>query len=124
MRNFAELVKVLGTTTKTNDKLDALSEYFTKGNEKDKVWVIALFSGRRPNRAVNATQLSDWCIELAELPSWLYSESYSTVGDLAETIALLLPEPGGENELSKPLHYYLETLINIEKQDESIRKKF
>jgi DNA ligase 1 len=124
MRNFAELVKVLGTTTKTNDKLDALSEYFTKGNERDKVWVIALFSGRRPKRAVNSTQLSTWCIELAELPSWLYSESYSTVGDLAETIALLLPEPGKENDLSKPLHYYLETLINIEKQDEIIRKKF
>ncbi|HYC27475.1 MAG TPA: ATP-dependent DNA ligase, partial [Chitinophagaceae bacterium] len=90
-----------------------------------KVWVIALFSGRRPRRAVNSTQLSTWCIELARIPDWLYVESYSTVGDLGETIALLLPDPAEDPAThAKPLHYYLETLISIEKQDESIRRQF
>ena len=92
MRHFAELVNILGTTTKTNDKLDALVEYFSTANSKDKVWVIAIFSGRRPKRAVNSTQLATWCVELNGLPFWLFEESYHTVGDLAETIALLLPE--------------------------------
>src|SRR5215213_9435136 len=125
MKLFAELVQVLGTSTKTNDKLEALSDYFSKANGKDKVWVIALFSGRRPRRAVNSTQLSTWCIELANIPDWLYVESYSTVGDLGETIALLLPEPTEDPEThGQPLHYYLETLITIEKADESIRKQF
>ncbi|HYE54057.1 MAG TPA: ATP-dependent DNA ligase [Chitinophagaceae bacterium] len=125
MKLFAELVRVLGTSTKTNDKLEALSDYFAKANGKDKVWVIALFSGRRPRRAVNSTLLSTWCIELAGIPSWLYVECYSTVGDLGETIALLLPEPTQDPEThNNPLHYYLETLISIEKQDESIRKQF
>ncbi|HYF31405.1 MAG TPA: ATP-dependent DNA ligase [Chitinophagaceae bacterium] len=125
MKRFAELVQVLGTSTKTNDKLEALSNYFAEANSKDKVWVIALFSGRRPRRAVNSTQLSTWCIELAGIPSWLYVESYSTVGDLGETIALLLPDPTEDPDTHvKPLHYYLETLISIEKQDESIRKQF
>ena len=111
----------MGTSTKTNEKLDALSEYFFTANDKDKVWVIALFSGRRPKRAVNSTQLGTWCIEAADIQSWLFVESYSTVGDLAETIALLLPPP--ENELSdQPLSYYIEELIRIEKQDESTRK--
>ena len=123
MQQFAQLVKILGTTTKTNEKLEALSAYFSSAIDKDKVWVIALFSGRRPKRAVNSTQLSTWCIEAAEIPSWLFVESYSTVGDLAETIALLLPPP--ENELSdQPLSYYIEELIRIEKQDESTRKTF
>src|SRR5215471_3681872 len=123
MQQFAELVKILGTTTKTNEKLEALSEYFSSANDKDKVWVIALFSGRRPKRAVNSTQLGAWCNEAANIPSWLFVESYSTVGDLAETIALLLPPP--ENELSdQPLSYYIEELIRIEKQDDSIRKNF
>ena len=123
MRQFAELVQTLGTSTKTNEKLDALSEYFSTANDKDKVWVIAIFSGRRPKRAVNSTQLWTWCNELAQLPGWLFEECYHAVGDLAETIALLLPE-SIPSDASYPLHYYLETLISIEKQDEAIRKAF
>ena len=113
----------LGASTKTNEKLDALAEYFATANDKDKVWVIAIFSGRRPRRAVNSTQLWTWCNELAQLPDWLFEECYHAVGDLAETIALLLPESTSA-DASYPLHYYLETLISIERQDESIRKQF
>ena len=123
MRQFADLVATLGTSTKTNEKLDALSEYFANANNRDKVWVIAIFSGRRPKRAVNTTQLWTWCNELTRLPAWLFEECYHAVGDLAETIALLLP-PSTNAEASHPLHYYLETLISIEKQDESVRKEF
>ncbi|TMI78698.1 MAG: ATP-dependent DNA ligase [Bacteroidetes bacterium] len=123
MRQFAELVSTLGTSTKTNEKLDALSEYFATANDKDKVWVIAIFSGRRPKRAVNSTQLWTWCNELAQLPGWLFEECYHAVGDLGETIALLLPE-STTSEASFPLHYYLETLISIEKEDEAVRKEF
>ena len=123
MRQFAELVNVLGTSTKTNDRLDALSEYFATANDKDKVWVIAIFSGRRPKRAVNSTQLWTWCNELAGLPDWLFEESYHVVGDLAETIALLLPE-ATSSHASHPLHHYFETLMNIEKESEAVRKQF
>jgi DNA ligase-1 len=123
MEQFAELVNILGTSTKTNDKLDALSNYFATASDKDKVWVIAIFSGRRPKRVVNATQLATWCIELNELQPWLFEESYHVVGDLAETIALLLPETISSSA-SHPLHHYLETLVTIEKENESIRKEF
>jgi DNA ligase-1 len=123
MRQFADLVTTLGTSTKTNEKLDALSRYFATANDKDKVWVIAIFSGRRPKRAVNSTQLWTWCNELAGLPTWLFEECYHAVGDLGETIALLLPE-AILSDASFPLHYYLETLINIEKEEEAIRKEF
>jgi len=122
-RLFADLVVTLGTSTKTNDKLDALSDYFSHAEDKDKVWVIAIFSGRRPRRAVSRTELQDWCVELTGLPQWIFAESYHSVGDLAETIALLLPENNTADK-SFPLHYFLEKLIAIEKQDESIRKKF
>src|SRR6266496_4828887 len=123
MRLFADLVTTLGTSTKTNEKLDALSRYFATANDKDKVWVIAIFSGRRPKRAVNSTQLWTWCNELVGLPDWLFEESYHVVGDLAETIALLLPESTSA-PASYPLHHYLETLISIEKESEAIRKQF
>src|SRR4051794_29210958 len=104
MQLFSDLVHILGTSTKTNDKLEALVNYFSKADDKDKVWVIALFSGRKPKRAVNSTQLVTWCVEVADIPGWLFGESYHTVGDLAETISLLLPESKVPSE-NKPLHF-------------------
>jgi len=126
LHQFAELVQVLGTSTKTTDKLEALVHYFSSAEDKDKVWVIALFSGRKPRRAVNSTQLVTWCVEVAGIPGWLFGESYHTVGDLAETIALLLPDTITEvgQPLKKPLHFYIETFSRIEKQDEAIKREF
>jgi DNA ligase-1 len=123
MRLFSDLVVTLGSSTKTNEKLEALADYFSKANPKDKVWVIAIFSGRRPKRAVNSTQLFNWCAEIVGLPIWLMEESYHTVGDLGETIALLLPE-AVITEASYPLHYYLEQLTMIDKEPEAVRKEF
>jgi DNA ligase 1 len=123
--SFAELVVQLGASTKTNEKLDALVHYFLHADSKDKVWVIAIFSGRRPKRVVNATQLATWCTERAGLPFWLFEESYHTVGDLAETIALLLPASEGPEKMNpEPLHYYIEQLKRLEKESEETRKAF
>ncbi|MGI8582416.1 MAG: hypothetical protein ACR2KX_09470 [Chitinophagaceae bacterium] len=121
---FAALVIQISSSTKTNDKLESLAEYFTLADDKDKVWVIAIFSGRRPKRIVNSRLLAEWCTTLANLPSWLFLECYSTVGDLGETIALLLPDPLTKNGNRKSLSYFLEKFIEIEKQDELIRKQF
>ncbi|OLY93644.1 DNA ligase-1 [Cnuella takakiae] len=128
MRSFAELVATLGTTTKTNEKLDALVRYFSVADDRDKVWVIAIFSGRRPRRAVNTTQLATYCVEVTRLPFWMFDECWHTVGDLGETIALLLPEnetaQAERPEDERPLYYYIEQLKKIEKEEESVRKQF
>jgi DNA ligase 1 len=130
MQRFAALTVKLGTSTKTNDKLEALETYFTEAEDTDKVWVIALFSGRRPKRTVNTTLLWEWCRELTGLPAWLFEESYHTVGDLAETIALLLPEPaahgsgGVPGDSGETLAYYLERLAVLGKEDEVAKKAF
>ncbi len=121
---FAKLVTEISTSTKTNDKLQSLVDYFATAPDDDKVWVIAIFSGRRPRRAVNSRLMREWCAEITNYPSWLFDECYHTVGDLAETLALLLPETKKKDQINKSLSYYLETFISIEKQDESIRKKF
>src|ERR1044071_10103839 len=117
MKAFAELITLLGTSTKTNEKLEALSEYFATANDADKVWVIALFSGRRPKRMISSAFLSLWCMEIAELPAWLFEECYHTVGDLGETIALLLPETNTNNSPDKSLSYFLGSFIHLEKAD-------
>src|SRR5687768_16304641 len=124
MELFAELVTEISSSTKTNEKLEALINYFQVASDKDKVWVIAIFSGRRPKRAVNTTQLLTWCIEVAGIPGWLFGESYHTVGDLAETIALLSSDADPQLRKTMDLSEYLEKFIAIEKQEESIRKNF
>src|SRR5579859_4250023 len=124
MRRFADLVAKLGTSTKTNDKLSALDRYFIEAADADKVWMIALFSGRRPKRTVTTTQLWEWCREITGLPAWLFEESYHTVGDLAETIALLLPEAEAQAAESESLAFYLQALMHLGKEEESSRKAF
>lgn len=124
MQAFAELVHILGTSTKTNDKLEALQNYFATAPARDKVWVIAIFSGRRPKRIVSSTLLAQWCLELINLPYWLFDESYHTVGDLAETIALLLPENANSVTDNNDLSFYLEKFITLEKEAEAVKKEF
>lgn len=125
MKQFSELVNTLGTSTKTNDKLKALSGYFASANDKDKVWVIALFSGRRPRRTINSALIQQWCSELIGLPLWLFAESYHTVGDLSETIALLIPDSLTDaNATPHPLHYYVEKFQEMTGADEEGKKQF
>ncbi len=90
MQRFAHLITTLSNTTKTNDKRDLLLEYFRAAEDDDKLWLIALFTGRRPKRLVNSTLMKLWCSEETGIPQWLFDESYHTVGDLSEAIALLL----------------------------------
>jgi ATP-dependent DNA ligase len=124
MKEFATLITKLGVSTKTNEKLEALSYYFATAEDADKVWVIALFSGRRPKRMISSGFLSLWCMEVANLPAWLFEECYHTVGDLAETIALLLPETNTNNTPDKSLSYLLVSFIKMEKVAEEIKKDF
>ncbi|PUZ29330.1 ATP-dependent DNA ligase [Chitinophaga parva] len=123
MTDFVNLVKVVSNSTKTNEKLEALSQYFAQADVKDKPWVLALFSGRRPRRTVNAAQLKAWCMQVTGLEEWLFEECYHTVGDLAETISLLLPEPAVV-AASRPLHYWLEQLSGLEKAEEPVKREF
>ncbi len=124
MKAFATLITTLGASTKTNDKLEALSHYFKTAPDGDKVWVIALFSGRRPKRLLSSSFLRLWSIEMTGIPEWLFEECYHTVGDLAETIALLLPAPAAEEEQEASLSYYIERLVALEKEDELTKKSF
>ena len=121
---FAELVTELSSSTKTNDKLQSLVDYFATAPDADKVWVIAIFSGRRPRHAVNSRLMREWCLEIIDIPDWLFGECYSTVGDFSETLALLLAEVEIVKPQNENLSYYLEKFIHIEKEDESIKKKF
>ncbi len=100
MKGFAALFQAVDQTTKTTAKVAALEDYFREASEEDRLWCIALFTGRRPKRRVTTTLLRQWAAERADIPLWLFEDSYGVVGDLAETIALVLPEPSGVSDRS------------------------
>ena len=95
MKAFAHLVEALSATTKTNEKISALENYFSVAADKDKVWVIALFSGRRPKRTISSTLLKTWCSEFCNIPLWLLDECYHTVAFPAEYPVAGLQSPPG-----------------------------
>lgn len=90
MKAFARLYQSLDQTTSTNAKVAAMQEYLAKAAPEDAAWAIYFLSGRRIKRLIGAALLRTWLVEEAELPAWLVEDTYASVGDLAETIALLL----------------------------------
>lgn len=121
MKHFAELFTQLDQSNKTSDKMEALKQYFKHASGEDRLWTIALFTHKRPKRQVNSKLLREWCCEWSGIPDWLFEESYQTVGDLAETISLLLPL--SNSTLDQPLSYWIQYLMNMENLEVEIKKQ-
>jgi DNA ligase-1 len=121
MKDFAHLFTLIDQTTKTNAKVAALADYFRQAEDMDKLWTIALFSGRRPKRGISTTLLRTWAAEVADVPLWLFEESYAIVGDLAETIALVLPE--AKNTNSQTLTHWITVVKSATTLDEDAKKE-
>lgn len=92
MKAFVELYANLDATTSSNAKLAALQAYFLQAPAEDAAWAVYFLSGGRPRQLVPTGLLRDMATEAASIEPWLFEESYQSVGDLAETISLLLPE--------------------------------
>jgi len=122
VRAFADLYTALDETTKTNEKIAAMSRYFGSAPLEDVAWAVHFLVGRRPKRLIPSRDLVEWAIAEAEIPDWLFGECYHAVGDLAETIALLLPPAQTISEL--PLHYWVEErLLPMREWDDGTRRK-
>lgn len=91
MRRFAQLFWDLDGTTRTGDKVELLRRYFLETPPADAVWALYFLTGRKLKRLVNTRLLREWASQATGLPLWLIEQSYEQVGDLAETIAWLLP---------------------------------
>lgn len=90
MQAFSELFEELDTTTATSLKVAAMVRYFRAAAPADSAWAAYILSGRRLKRFIGPTLLYRWLIDAAALPEWLVEESVAAVGDMAETIALLM----------------------------------
>ncbi|MEL7120107.1 MAG: ATP-dependent DNA ligase [Bacteroidota bacterium] len=121
MKHFAQLFTQLDQTTKINPKVDALSHYFSQVDPSDRMWTIAILSHRRPKRTVTTTLLRHWAAEYSKIPLWLFEDSYHVVGDLAETITLVLPPP--QKSSSESLTYWIEYIIGLGELEEEEKKE-
>jgi len=93
MREFAHLYAELDETTATNRKLEALRSYFEHTAPENAAWAVYFLAGGKPRQAVPSKLLRQYAIEYAGLDDWLFDECYAAVGDMAETIAHILPPP-------------------------------
>ncbi|HWI82883.1 ATP-dependent DNA ligase [Ramlibacter sp.] len=91
MKRFSQLFAELDATTSTNAKLDALQRYFAQAPAADAAWAVYFLAGGKPRQVVPMGFLSQLACQVAGIPGWLFDECYQAVGDLAETIALVLP---------------------------------
>ena len=120
MKKFSELFTELDQTTKTNAKIEALADYFAVSPADDALWAVALLTGKKPKRTVKTSELKLWSMQLSGISEWMFEESYHVVGDLAETITLLLPASETQTDFS--LSGMMALLKTLDKKTEEQRK--
>ncbi len=99
MKAFAALYRALDDSTSSLAKRAALQSYLAAATPADAAWAVYFLAGGKPRQLVPTKVLKQLAREASGLPEWLFDESYDAVGDLAETISLLLPAPTTTHEV-------------------------
>lgn len=123
MQAFADLYAELDATTRTQVKLDALIAYFRAAPPADAAWAVYILAGRRMKRLIGPRKLREWLAEATALPDWLVEETYQHVGDLAETISLLMEADDQRQAVDGDLSEWIEqAVLGLRKLDEAEQK--
>ena len=99
MKAFAQLFAELDASTATGAKVDALKRYFALAQPADAAWAVYFLAGGKPRQVVPTALLRALACERAGISEWLFEASYQAVGDLAETIANVLPPPNATSDV-------------------------
>ncbi|HZN47501.1 MAG TPA: ATP-dependent DNA ligase, partial [Ramlibacter sp.] len=99
MKRFSRLFSELDATTSTNEKVEALARYFDEAPPRDAAWAVYFLAGGKPRQVVKTASLAGLACQIAQIEPWLFDECYQSVGDLAETIALVLPRGEAPSDL-------------------------
>ncbi|HKK17261.1 MAG TPA: ATP-dependent DNA ligase, partial [Opitutales bacterium] len=113
MKRFTELYMELDASNRTTAKLAALKRYFADAPAADAAWAVYFLTGQRIKRVVKTGNLREWAAQACGFPLWMLEECYDHVGDLAETLALLMNNRGrsGDDSVVPPLHQLVEKKI-------------
>lgn len=122
MKDFATLINAIDSTNKTSLKQEAIMGFLRVAPSEDKLWFLALFTGKKPKRNINSNFMRQWAMEIAQIPEWLFQESYSSVGDLGETISLILP--AAENKVDLSLSDWMNKIMALKDASDEEKKEF
>ena len=111
MEGFASMVAALDRSNSTLDKVAAMRAYLVTAPDEDCAWAVYFLAGGRPRMLVASRLLREAAREAAGVPEWLFDECYQAVGDLAETIALLLPESGEAADSGETLDAWMRSRL-------------
>lgn len=123
MHEFVKLIETLDSTTSTNEKVDAISNYFINTAPENAVWALFFLSGHRLKRLVSTQKLRTWCLEETNIPEWLFMESYAHVGDTAELIALLFQHNANNVEERNFSKWMEEVILPLRTMNEQEQRK-
>ncbi|MDR6935441.1 ATP-dependent DNA ligase [Luteibacter sp. 3190] len=110
MRRFAALFEILDRTSSTSAKRDAMAAYFAEAPAQDAAWAVYVLGGGKLKRTASSTELRTALARETGYADWLIDDCYQHVGDLAETIALMLPRDEQAHE-DTPLHVWMEARL-------------
>ena len=91
MNHFSALCLELQRRADAEQQTAALAHYLQRAALSDAAWAVYLLAGGRLRAATSLAQLRERACTLAHIPPWLFEASQAAVGDLAETIAHVLP---------------------------------
>ena len=123
MRRFVDLYLAMDATTKTNEKVAAMSYYFSVAPPADSAWALSLLMGRRPRVPVRRGLLRQWCLEVSGLSEWLFDECYGAVGDLSETLALLIPVGEPPDRAEQSLAWWMDCILGLVGHEEAVQRE-
>lgn len=125
MKRFSRLFAELDSTTSTNAKVEALQRYFAVAPAEDAAWAVYFLSGGKPRQVVATARLRTLACEVAGISDWLFEECYQAVGDLAETIAHILPQDAEPSDvgLAEWVEQRLLPLRGMGEEDIAVRVK-
>ena len=126
MRRFAALYERLDRSTGTGDKRAALVDYFRDAPPHDAAWALWLLAGGKVGgaraRIASTGELRAWIAEETGNPDWLVEASHHAVGDLAETLALLLDDPAVPVEDAGLAEWIEQRLVPVANADPEARR--
>lgn len=122
MKDFADLYDKLDQTQSTNEKVAYLTAYFKNAPSADAAWALFFLAGHRIKRLISARLLFEWALEKSAVPTWLAEEAYASVGDTAETIALILRKGSAASSVLSLSTWMHERILPLQKLEVAEQK--
>ena len=115
MESFARLLDALLYTRSRTAKLRLIADYLVATADPDRGWALAALTGTIDLKAVQPSLLKALIAE--RIDPTLFALSHDFVGDMAETISLLWPDPPGDKPPAPSLDEVVGQLAGLSRRE-------